>query len=113
MKYGWQRADWPNFRFDLAGLETELLEFADKAGQAGGMLKGLPEGMQTEAVMDLMIAEAIKTSEIEGEYFSRKDVKSSIRNQLGLNAKLEPVKSLPAQGVSELMVSVRDSWRER
>lgn len=112
MTYNWQRSDWPNFRYDLSGVEAALLEFADRAGQATGLLKALPDNLQLEAVIDLMIAEATKTSEIEGEFVNRNDVKSSIRNQLGLNTTPENVRDVTAQGVAELMVAVRNTWQE-
>lgn len=110
MRYTWQHEDWPHFRYDLAAVQDDLLAIADKAGQVSGVLKGLPEGTQTEAIFDLMIAEAVKTSAIEGEILSRPDVMSSIRNQLGLSAQAEPVRDHASQGAGELMVSVRDTW---
>ncbi len=112
MSYNWQLQDWPEFRCDLTELEGTLLAFADKSGQVRGILKGLPEGVQTETIVDIMIAEAIKTSEIEGEYLSRPDVKSSIRNRLGLNATLETVKDDASAGVAELMVALRETWQK-
>ena len=84
MAYNWQQKDWPEFTYDLTQVEDALLAFAEKTGWASGLLKGLPEDTQTEAIIDLMVAEAIKTSEIEGEYLSRKDVLFSIRKNLGL-----------------------------
>ena len=42
-----------------------------------------------EVIIDLMVSEAIKTSEIEGEYLSRKEVLSSIRKNLGLETQAE------------------------
>ncbi|MGC9452896.1 MAG: Fic family protein [Oceanipulchritudo sp.] len=113
MEYNWQQPDWPHFRYELGPLEPDLYAFADKSGLVGGMLKALPEEGQKQAILDVMIAEAIKTSEIEGEYLSRPDVTSSIRNQIGLNAKLEPVKDLASKGAAELMVAVRETWNER
>jgi Fic family protein len=65
-----------------------------------------------EAIMDTMVAEAIKTSEIEGEYLSRQDIISSIRNNLGLNETSDPVKDKRAQGAGELMIDVRTSYAE-
>jgi len=112
MPYNWQQPDWPHFRYDLSGLEAALLQFADKAGQVSGLLRALPEGAQIEAVIDVMIAEALKTSEIEGEYLSRDDIRSSIRNQMGLNARPETIKDKASQGAAELMVSVHNTWRE-
>jgi Fic family protein len=65
-----------------------------------------------DAVIDTMVAEAIKTSEIEGAYFSRQDVMSSIRNNLGLNKKPDNVKDKKAAGIGKLMVDVRNSYSE-
>ncbi|MFK5923887.1 MAG: Fic family protein [Verrucomicrobiota bacterium] len=113
MLYNWQQADWPVFSFELGGLQEALMLFADKAGQVNGMLKGLPESICQDAVIDVMLAEAIKTSQIEGEYLSRSDVVSSLRNQLGLNVPVEPVRDLAARGIAELMMDVRGSWQEK
>lgn len=110
MPYNWQQKDWPHFRYDLAEVEAWLLAFADHAGQIEGLLRGLPEESRWETVIDVMLAEAVKTSEIEGEYVSRPDVRSSLRNRLGLNTKPENVKDQAAAGVGELMVAVRETW---
>ncbi|MBC2592838.1 Fic family protein [Ruficoccus amylovorans] len=112
MQYNWQQPDWPNFRYELAAVEGALLAFADKAGQVSGVLKSLPDTVAKEAVMDVMIAEAVKSSEIEGQFLSRKDVMSSIRNQLGLNTPPEGVHDKASQGAAELMVDVRKTWDE-
>jgi len=80
------------------GMEDTLLAFAEQAGHVSGILKAMPEAMQTEAVIDTMVAEAIKTSEIEGEYLSRQDVVSSIRNHLGLHQALGSIKDKRAGG---------------
>jgi Fic family protein len=110
MDYNWQLTNWPKFDFDANTVEAELLQFADLAGQVSGIVKALPDGLQTEALIDVMIAEAIKTSEIEGEFLSRRDVTSSIRNGLGLNTPLEPIKDQASAGAAQLMLAVRDSW---
>ena len=112
MRYNWQLSDWPNFTYDLAGLEGELIAFADKAGQITGLLKGLSETDQIEAMVQSMLAEAMKTSQIEGEYLRRQDVMSSIRNQLGLNDPVQRVRDRASEGAAELMVAVRDTWKE-
>lgn len=113
MDYNWQQRGWPDFRYELRSLEADLYAFADKAGLVSGMLKALPENGQTQAILEVMIAEAMKTSEIEGAYLSRPDVISSIRNQIGLSAQAEPVNDLASKGAAELMVAVRDTWNER
>ncbi len=110
--YNWQQPGWPNFRYDLGDVEETLFAFAEETGHISGVLKALPTPIQNEAIVDMMVAEAIKTSEIEGEYLSRKDVTSSIRNNLGLNEKRVSIKDKMSQGAGELMVDVRQSFGE-
>lgn len=110
MAYNWQQPDWPEFRYDLQEIDELLFAFAEETGHMSGVLKGLPEAIQIEAMLNIMVSEAVKTSEIEGEYLSRPDVISSIRNNLGLNKENEPVKDIKAQGAGELMVAVRNSF---
>jgi Fic family protein len=110
--YNWQQKDWPNFQFALQRIENELLLFAEKTGKVTGILSALPQQTQTEAIIDTMVAEAIKTSEIEGEYLSRKDVMFSIRKNLGLVTGPEYITDKKAAGIGELMIDVRHSYNE-
>ncbi|RPJ33355.1 MAG: Fic family protein, partial [Verrucomicrobiaceae bacterium] len=112
MTYNWQQPDWPDFRFDLSPVEDALLAIAGHAGKVGGLLAGLPPGLETETVLDLMIAEAMQSSAIEGEILQRPDVVSSIRNHLGLNRTPEPVRNPMADGAGELMATVRRTFAE-
>src|SRR5437868_1005818 len=110
MLYNWQQKDWPQFRYDLHEVEHTLFAFAEETGHVSGILKALPEEIQTDTIINLMVAEAIKTSEIEGEHLNRPDVISSIRNKLGLNETRESIKDKKAQGAGELMVLVRKTY---
>lgn len=110
MFYNWQQSDWPEFRYDTAGIAEALLAIAQETGHVSGLLKGLPEDVRTETILDLMVTEAVKTSEIEGEYISRADVMSSIRNQLGLNPVPEQIRDRRAKGAAALMLAVREHY---
>jgi Fic family protein len=112
MKYNWQQSDWPDFRFDVTRVSEALLQLAEHSGRVGGLIAGLPEGLETEAILDLMIAEAIKSSAIEGEMLDEIDVMSSIRNHLGLNTPRQRVHSRQADGAGELVVAVRTNFEE-
>ncbi len=109
MMYNWQQSDWPNFTFDTAQIEDLLIDFAQKLGRSTGLLEAISENSQKEAVIELMVLEAIKTSEIENEYLSRQDVMSSIRRNLGFTTNIDRTSDLRAEGASELMVSVREN----
>lgn len=112
MLYNWQQKDWPNFTYTLLGIEDFLFHFAERTGHVSGLLKTLSEETQLETVINLMVAEAVKTSEIEGEFISRKDVLSSIKKNLGLVKTPVAVKDKRAAGVSKLMIDIRNTFKE-
>ena len=110
--YHWQQSDWPHFRYDLSTLHETLLSIAEKTGLISGKLGHLAENLQMEAMINLMVEEAVKTSEIEGEYISRPDIRSSIKNKLGLNQEIVRVHDKRAQGIAELMLDVRNTFKQ-
>ncbi len=110
MKYNWQQDDWPEFCYDLSKIQGDLLTFAEKTGRLQGLFEGLPEEAQTETLIDTLVIEAIKTSEIEGEYLSRKEVMSSIKRNLGIAGEHEQVHDDRADGIGELITEVRASF---
>lgn len=112
MPYVWQQADWPEFTWDAEVVDRGAYAYALEAGGLIGEAKHLAEDVKTDALIDLMVSEAVTTSQIEGETFDRADVRSSIRNQLGLNATPELVRDPRANGVAGLMVSVREHFAE-
>jgi Fic family protein len=111
-KYNWQKADWPHFRYDLSLLQEVLFCIAEKTGLIRGKLAHLNEDLQTEALVNFMVEEAVKTSEIEGEYISRPDVRSSIKNKLRLNEKAIRIHDKRAPGIVEMMFDVRKSFKQ-
>jgi Fic family protein len=110
--YNWQQSDWPHFRYDLATIHEPLLSIAEKMGLINGKLAHLTENLQTETLINLMVEEAVKTAEIEGEHISRLDIRSSIKNKLGLNQRMVHVHDKRAQGMAELMLDVRHTFKE-
>jgi Fic family protein len=63
-------------------------------------------------MISLMVEEAVKSSEIEGEYISRLDIRSSIKNKLGLNPAIVRVHDKRAEGMAELLLDVRNSFKQ-
>lgn len=111
-RYNWQQSDWPHFRYDLSTVHEVLLTIAEKTGFIRGELTHLAQELKTEAMIDCMMEEAVKTSEIEGEYISRPDVRSSIRNKLGLNPEVVRVHDQRAQGIVDLIFDVRNTFKD-
>lgn len=59
-----------------------------------------------------MVNEAVKTSQIEGEMLNSEDVRSSIKNFLGLSNPPTRVLDPKAEGISALMVDLRKTYTE-
>lgn len=112
MIYNWQKKDWGNFTYSLKEIEDVLYVFVEKAGHLKGLLKAMPKSSQEEALIEILVSEAMKTSEIENEYLSRKDVTSSIRHNLGLYEPNDNIRDLRAKGVGKLMTEVRRTYSE-
>lgn len=109
--YNWQHKNWPQFKFDSSSIDHELMRFMFKAGELRGLISGLPEAVSTETIIQIMVSEAIKTSEIEGEIINRNDIMSSIRKNLGLHTSQEP-KDKNAIGLSQLLIDVRNTYKQ-
>lgn len=111
-RYNWQQVDWPNFRYDLSDLHETLYAIMEKMGYISGKLSHLSKDLQMEAMITLIVEEATKTSQIEGEHISRLDIRSSIKNKLGLNQKIVEVHDKRARGIAELVLDVRNTFKE-
>jgi len=110
-RFNWQQKEWPDFKFDIINIEMFLYLFYERVGHVTGMLKAIPDDLQMETLIEIMVAEAIKTSEIEGEFLSRRDVVSSIKKNLGL-VTLDENKDARAAGISMLMINVRNTFSD-
>ena len=113
MYYNWQQEGWPEFQFDPGIVEDIQLKFLLKSGQSSGRFSGITEAKKDQLLVEILLSEAIKTSEIEGEFLSRVDVMSSLKKNLGIHEE-QPrlVKDLRAKGIAKLMVAVRQTWSE-
>jgi len=112
MKYNWELPDWPNFSFNLETIQSNLYKFAEEVGLVSGLLKLTDQDSHNEILVQTILMEALKTSEIENEYLSRQDVMSSIKNNLHLNDKNEIVSDKKAAGIAKLMTDVRESYKD-
>jgi Fic family protein len=112
MEYFWQHKNFPNFQFKVDDLISQIQEFATELGEVNGLFVNVSEENKKEILLQIVISEALKTSEIEGEYFSREDVMSSLQKQLGISNNPTLSKDKKAQAISELMLQVRDDYQK-
>ncbi len=109
MKWIWEESDWPNFQYDEQLFIARNNEFRHNSERLMGRVEALPVKYQKNAIIDLMLSEAIKTSAIEGELLDRESVRSSL-------LALMSSESIPASsdqksaGAAALLIDVRRNW---
>ena len=111
--YNWQQEEWAEFVYNENIADEFAQKIAENIGEVSGMQKSFDLQKQQENLIKIIISEAQKTSEIEGEMISRQDLMSSIRKKLGLAAGKERIKDKRAENVALLMLQVRDDFRKK
>lgn len=111
--YNWQHENWSKFIYEEDAISNNALKFAELLGEIFGVFKTFNSSKQQNEILDIMISEAIKTSEIEGEILSREDVRSSFLKKLGLTTTIKNIKDKRAENVALLMLEVRNDFQTR
>ena len=110
-RWNWQQDDWPRFRLDKSALEEREAKFLLHGGILLGALLHIRDDDKSALTVDLISNEALKTSEIEGEYLNRESVQSSIRRNLGLDTDARRIP--PAEkGVADMMIDLYRSFAD-
>jgi Fic family protein len=110
MRWIWQQPDWPDFRYDKSALEDRELGLRLNSERLAGSFDALPAASQEDAMVDLMLSEAIKTSAIEGENLDRESVRSSLLSLMTSDT-LPDNSDQKAAGAATFLVDVRKNWK--
>lgn len=109
--YLWQKDNWTAFRWDANALLASLGECRLRQGRLLERMRGLGLALETEATADVLVAEAVQTSAIEGERLDERAVRSSVARQLGLPSAGLPV-SRDADGLVSLLLDATQQHDE-
>jgi Fic family protein len=110
-RWNWQQDDWPWFHLDKSALEEKEAKFLLHGGLLLGALLHIRDDDKSALTADLISNEALKTSEIEGEYLNRESVQSSIRRNFALATDARRIP--PAeQGIADMMMDLYRSFAE-
>lgn len=111
MKWNWQQKDWPLFDYPATLLANCEAEFLQESGFLHGVYQHIQADNKETLIVDVLSEEALKTSQIEGEYLNRDSLRSSVRRCLGLSN--DKRKSSPAeQGIAEMTVDLYQSFAQ-
>lgn len=104
-RYIWQFPTWPEFRWDSTVLLKLLGDCRFQQGSLLAQMRELGFEVQQQARAEVLIEEALKTSEIEGVRLDMRAVRSSVARRLGLpSAGMPEVNNSLADGVVEILL---------
>ena len=104
-QYIWQGPSWPEFRWDSAVLLKFLGDCRFQQGSLLTQMRELGFEVQQQTRAEVLIEEALKTSEIEGERLDPNAVRSSVARRLGLSsAGMPEVRNQHADGIVEILL---------
>ena len=81
----YQKSDWPHFIWNNERLITILGSVRNLQGKIIGKMESLGFDLQSEATLESLTLEILKSSEIEGEILNPEQVRSSVARRLGMN----------------------------
>ncbi|MBO9636306.1 MAG: Fic family protein [Chitinophagaceae bacterium] len=111
-RYIHQLRNWPVFRWDLEQIMPLLTTVRHRQGRLLGALESLGFHLQTETSLQNLTLEIVSSSEIEGEFLSKEQVRSSISRKLGLDiAGLVP-SDRNVDGIVEMMLDATQGFEK-
>jgi len=107
-----QLRKWPHFEWDQEVVSPLLVAVRHRQGRLLGRMDGLGFSLQTEASLEMLTLDVLKSSEIEGEILNPEQVRSSIARRLGLDiAGLIPA-DRSVEGVVDMMLDATQLYDE-
>jgi Fic family protein len=112
MPYLHQRRDWPHFKWREDELLAVLPEVRHRQGRLLGRMERLGFRFRSEAGLDALTSEVIKSSAIEGAVFEPDSVRSSIARRLGLPGDSAARDNRDVDGAVEMMLDATQHYLE-
>jgi Fic family protein len=84
-RYVHERTDWPAFRWDTKALAPAVAEARARQAHLLGRMAAVGFDLRTDADLETMTTDVLRTSAIEGEVLDPAQVRSSLAKRLGLD----------------------------
>lgn len=108
--YLWEKPAWPALTWDQKSLTSLLVKVSREQGRLLGKMEALGFELRSEAHLQTLTEDVVKSSEIEGEKLKREQVRSSIARRLGMEVGgLVPV-DRNVEGVVEMMLDATSNF---
>jgi Fic family protein len=108
--YIYHQSEWPKFFWDHKVLAGPLASLRHRQGRLTGRMGSLGFSLRSEAVLQTLTEDVIKSSEIEGEKLDRDQVRSSIARRLGMDIGALTPAERNVEGVVEMMLDATQKY---
>jgi len=105
-----EKENWANFIWDNKQVMLKLGEARNLQGKLLGKMESLGFELQDEAVLDTLTLDVLKSSEIEGEFLDREQVRSSIARRLGIDIAGAVESERHVEGIVEMMLDATQRY---
>jgi len=108
--YVHQLSVWPNFKWDAKKLNSVLSDVRHRQGKLLGRMERLGFGLQSEATLQMITMDVLKSSEIEGELLDAAQVRSSVARRLGIEIAGMVNADRNVDGIVEMMLDATQNF---
>jgi len=112
MRYIHQLDCWPKFIWDQGKISALLGFVRNRQGHLMGRMESLGFALRSEALLETLTLDVLKSSEIEGEVLDAHQVRSSIARKLGLNIAGLVSSDRHVDGVVEMMLDATQNFNK-
>ncbi len=105
-----EKENWTNFIWNNKQVMLKLGEARNLQGKLLGKMESLGFELQDEAVLDTLTLDVLKSSEIEGEFLEREQVRSSIARRLGIDIAGAVESERHVEGIVEMMLDATQRY---
>lgn len=107
-----QLPNWPKFQWDQKVLASPLAGLRHRQGRFVGRMEALGFPLRSEAMLQTLTQDVVKSSEIEGEILDPEQVRSSIARRLGIEIGALTPADRDVEGIVEMMLDATQKYSE-
>lgn len=108
--YLYNNHNWPIFKWNSEKLLPLLAYVRNRQGKLIGKMGALGFELQNEANLEILTIEILKSTEIEGEFLDREQVRSAIARRLGLDISGLVYSERNVDGIVDLMLDATTNY---
>lgn len=113
MKYIHELKSWPELYWSQDRLTDKLASVRHQQGRLIGRMEALGFALRSEAVLQTLTEDVLKSSEIEGEKLDKEQVRSSVARRLGMDIGSLVPADRDVEGVVEMMLDATQKHTQK